>query len=84
MKNKLLLQTLNEETGEVINSYPCKGFKEVALILDMDYFQARKLYMHCKNPTKAHHLIAMRAKKFKIIDNPALNNDNINIPHYPI
>lgn len=84
MKNKLILQTLDETTGEVMSSYPCKGFKEVALILDMDYFQARKLYKHCKNPTKAHSLIGTRAKKFKIIDNPALSNENINVPHHAI
>ncbi len=79
MKNKFYIQTLDEETGEVISNYPAKNFYEIATLLDMDYFQARKLYQYCKKPTKAHSLLMNRAKRFRIIDNPEIGA-NIQLP----
>jgi hypothetical protein len=76
MKHKFILQTLNEQTGEVVNNYPCKTFKEIALILDMDYHQARLLYLHNKRPSKLHPFLLERSKRFKILDNPEVWGNN--------
>ncbi len=70
MKDKFCIQTIDEQTGEVISSYPCKSFKQIATILDIDYHQARHLYLHNKNPARLHPFLLERSKRFKIIDNP--------------
>jgi hypothetical protein len=79
MKNKFYIQTIDEQTGDVISNYPCKSFKEIALFLDMDYHQARQLYLCNKNPTKLHPFLKERSKRFRIIDNPELGV-NIRLP----
>lgn len=79
MKNKFIIQTLDETSGDVISNYECKTLREIAVILDIDYHQARLLYLHNKKPTKLHPYLMARSKRFKIIDNPDLF-DNIKLP----
>ena len=73
MNYKFILQQFNEnQTLE--SEKPVKTFKEIAQILNIDYFQARQLYLHCKNKSKAHSFIKGIASRFRIIDNPIIYN----------
>lgn len=73
MNYKFILQKLNENQ-ELENEKPMKTFKEIAEVLKIDYFQARQLYLHCKNNSNAHSFIKGIASKFRIVDNPELYN----------
>jgi hypothetical protein len=73
MNYKFILQQFNENQ-KLENEKPVKTFKEIAKILNIDYFQARQLYLHCKNNSKAHSFVKGIANKFRIVDNPELYN----------
>jgi hypothetical protein len=69
MHNKFLLHQLNEN-GEIEVSKEMKTLKEIANLLHIEYHQARQLYLHFKNNTKAHPFLKHLSRQFMIIDNP--------------
>jgi hypothetical protein len=78
MNNKFLLQQL-DDNGNVIKEKEMKTLKLISELLNIEYFQARQLYLHCKKNTKAHPFLKELSKTYRIIDNPKLMRVNVNL-----
>ncbi len=77
MNNKFLLQQL--DNGNVIKEKEMKTLRNISELLNIEYFQARQLYLHCKKNTKAHPFLKELSKTYKIIDNLKLMRINVNL-----
>jgi len=80
MQSKYLLNQL-DESGNVIKSKPIKTLKDVANLLNIEYHQARLLYLKSKKQNKGslHPLLKALSTKFSITDSKTVKfNDDIN------
>jgi hypothetical protein len=70
MNNKFLLNQLDEE-GNIIKSKEMKTIREINKLLNIEYHQARLLYLLSKKETKKgiHPLLKELSKKYSITDN---------------
>ena len=66
MRNKFILEILNEdETIKSIKEF--KTLREIALEIDLEYFQVRELYKDSTKPKKYyHHHTLAYVKKFRV------------------
>lgn len=71
MMYKFILQFLENENSK--KEVEIKTLKDVALLLNIEYHQARQLYLFEKKQVKrAHPFLLELAKRYRIIDNPNL------------
>lgn len=78
MNYKFLLNQLDEE-GNITKSKQMKTIREISKLLNIEYHQARLLYLLSKKDTKKgiHPLLKSLSQKYSITDN--MNNfDDIN------
>lgn len=70
MNYKFLLNQLDEE-GNVIKSKEMKTIREINKLLNIEYHQARLLYLLSKKDSKKgiHPLLKELSKKYSITDN---------------
>jgi hypothetical protein len=70
MNYKFLLNQLNEE-GNIIKSKEMKTLREIAKLLNLEYHQARLLYLLSQKASKKglHPLLKELSKKYSITDN---------------
>jgi len=70
MNYKFLLNQLNEE-GNIIKSKEMKTLREIAKLLNLEYHQARLLYLLSQKTSKKglHPLLKELSKKYSITDN---------------
>ena len=70
MNYKFLLNQLDEE-GNIIKSKQMKTIREISKLLNIEYHQARLLYLLSKKDTKKgiHPLLKELSKKYSITDN---------------
>ena len=70
MNNKFLLNQLDEE-GNIIKSKEMKTIRDISKILNIEYHQARLLYLLSKKTSKKgiHPLLKELSKKYSITDN---------------
>ena len=70
MNYKFLLNQLDEE-GNIIKSKEMKTIREINKLLNIEYHQARLLYLLSKKETKKgiHPLLKELSKKYSITDN---------------
>ncbi len=65
-------QLINKSTQE-IKDY--KSLRDISRELNIDYFQARSIYLESKKPKKYLHPITQHlVNKYQIIDNPDIYN----------
>ncbi len=73
MLNKFIL--VNKDTND---SKVFKTIKEISNELNIDYFQARSIYLESKRPKKfLHNITQQLCDRYAIYDNP----DMFNTPH---
>jgi hypothetical protein len=80
MQLKYLLNQLDEH-GNVEKSKPMKTLREISKLLNIEYHQARLLYLKSKQAPKGslHPLLKELSKRYSIVDNGTTKfNDNIN------
>ncbi len=79
MNYKFLLNQLDEE-GNIIKSKEMKTIREINKLLNIEYHQARLLYLLSKKTTKKgiHPLLKELSKKYSITDNNMNKFDDIN------
>ena len=79
MNYKFLLNQLDEE-GNIIKSKEMKTIREINKLLNIEYHQARLLYLLSKKETKKgiHPLLKELSKKYSITDNNMNKFDDIN------
>jgi hypothetical protein len=78
MNYKFLLNQL-DESGNILKSKQMKTIREISKFLNIEYHQARLLYLLSKKDTKKgiHPLLKSLSQKYSITDN--MNNfDEIN------
>jgi hypothetical protein len=78
MNYKFLLNQL-DESGNILKSKQMKTIREISKFLNIEYHQARLLYLLSKKDTKKgiHPLLKSLSQKYSITDN--MNNfDDIN------
>ena len=70
MNYKFLLNQLDEE-GIIIKSKQMKTIREISKLLNIEYHQARLLYLLSKKDSKKgiHQLLKELSKKYSITDN---------------
>jgi len=70
MNYKFLLNQLDEE-GNIIKSKQMKTIREISKLLNIEYHQARLLYLLSKKDSKKgiHPLLKELSKKYSITDN---------------
>jgi len=72
---KFTVQQYNEN-NELIKEKDIKTLKEIATMLNIEYHQARQLYLLCNGTTKKPHpFLKELSKTFKIIDKKRIIND---------
>ena len=78
MNNKFLLNQL-DEAGNIIKSKEMKTIREISNLLNIQYHQARLLYLLSKKGSKKgiHPLLKELSKKYSITDN-MVKFDDIN------
>ncbi len=80
MQLKYLLNQI-DENGNVEKSKPMKTLREISKLLNIEYHQARLLYLKSKKVPKGslHPLLKELSKRYSIVDNGTTKfNDNIN------
>lgn len=77
MINKFTIQKFNENGG-LMKEKDVKSLKDIAEILNIEYHQARGLYLYCKNKTKAHPFLKELSNTYKIVDKKRLIADDLN------
>ena len=71
MMLKFVLQFLETETNK--KEVEIKTLRDIALLLNIEFHQARELYLFNKKQVKrAHPFLLELAKRYRIIDNPKL------------
>jgi hypothetical protein len=70
MNNKFILNQLDEE-GNIVKSKQMKTIREISKLLNIEYHQARLLYLLSKKESKKgiHPLLKELSKKYSITDN---------------
>jgi len=70
MNYKFLLNQIDEE-GNIIKSKQMKTIREISKLLNIEYHQARLLYLLSKKDSKKgiHPLLKELSKKYSITDN---------------
>jgi hypothetical protein len=70
MNNKFILNQLDEE-GNIVKSKQMKTIREISKLLNVEYHQARLLYLLSKKESKKgiHPLLKELSKKYSITDN---------------
>lgn len=76
-QEKFILQQFDE--SNLIKELPMKSLRDISNLLNIEYYQARNLYLHNKKNTKAHPFIKELSKRFKVIDNEIYSPNNIMI-----
>ena len=78
MNYKFLLNQL-DESGNILKSKQMKTIREISKFLNIEYHQARLLYLLSKKTSKKgiHPLLKSLSQKYSIIDNMS-NFDDIN------
>jgi hypothetical protein len=72
---KFVVQQYNDN-GDLIKEKDMKTLKEISGMLNIEYHQARQLYLLCKGITKKPHpFLKELSKTIKIIDKKRIIND---------